>query len=82
MSPDLIRRFVGARAIETVPRMIETRAHRGLVVETRDEGDRDGYERGACERGGGILSRCVAAGTTTVFCDEGWTDVTSRELTP
>lgn len=86
MSPDLIRRFVGARAIETVPRMTETRAHRGLAVGTRDERGRGGYERG----GGGLrkgrrntpLSLYVAAGTTTVFCDEGWTDVTSRELTP
>lgn len=63
MSPDLIRRFVGARAIETVPRMTETRAHRGLAVGTRDERGRGGYERGgggACEKEGGILlSRCM-----------------------
>lgn len=87
MSPDLIRRFVGARTIETVPRMTETRAHRGLAVsEPRNERGRGGCELGGPKRGGGItpLSHplCVAPGTTTVFCDEGWTDVTSRELTP
>lgn len=66
-------------------RMTETRAHRGLAVGTRDERGRGGCERGeGGERKGGItpLPLCVAPGTTTVFCDERWTDVTSRELTP
>jgi len=68
MSLDLIRRFVGAQAIETVPRMTETRAYSGLAVGTRDERGRGGLRTGA-ERGGGsslvvccprVQQRCFA----------------------
>lgn len=39
-----------------------------------------GVARG--KEGYSSLSLCVAPRITTMFCDEGWTDVTSQELTP
>lgn len=96
MSSDLIRRFAGAlersKPYTCAPRMTETRVgcweYRFAAVGSMgmEVGTQQGGESGYEGKRGVLLSVlpccCVTPSTTTVFCDEGWTDVTSRELTP